>query len=452
MSDYQQKKENAIMAFSQILTTRTPNTAIAIGGKKTSNLFRDRSQGTVQKLNIADFNTVFSIDPINRVAEVGGMTTYEDFVKQTLSHGLMPTVVPELKSITVGGAVTGVGIEATSFRYGFVHETIREMDILCGDGVVRTCSPTNEHSDLFYGFPNSYGTLGYALKLTVPLIPVKKYVRVRHKKFHDSQTFFAAIQDVCNQARKADGIADFIDGVAFDRGVYYLSVASFVDHAPTVSDYTFMNIYYHSILKKIEDYLTAHDYIWRWDTDWFWCSRFFGVEHPIVRRILGRKRLRSTTYWKIRKFATQYGLTALISRINGTRESVIQDVEIPIEHAEEFINFFHNEIGIKPFWMCPTIPAKEKSFTLYTTKPGQLYINFGFWDSVASDKEEGYYNRLIENKVQELHGKKSLYSSSYYPESQFWQLYNKQDYEALKSKYDPQSMFKNLYQKCVKKG
>ena len=36
----------------------------------------------------------------------------------------MPAVVPQLKSITLGGAVAGVGIEATSFRYGLVHDTI----------------------------------------------------------------------------------------------------------------------------------------------------------------------------------------------------------------------------------------------------------------------------------------------------------------------------------------
>ena len=46
------------------------------------------------------------------------MTTYEDLVDATLPHGLMPLVVPQLKTITLGGAVTGLGIESTSFRNG----------------------------------------------------------------------------------------------------------------------------------------------------------------------------------------------------------------------------------------------------------------------------------------------------------------------------------------------
>ena len=54
------------------------------------------------------------------------MTTYEDLVDALLPHGVMPLVVPQLKTITIGGAVTGLGIERTpqnlarsqAFRFG----------------------------------------------------------------------------------------------------------------------------------------------------------------------------------------------------------------------------------------------------------------------------------------------------------------------------------------------
>ena len=45
----------------------------------------------------------------SRTAIVGGMTTYEDLADATLRHGLMPLVVPQLKTITLGGAVSGPG-------------------------------------------------------------------------------------------------------------------------------------------------------------------------------------------------------------------------------------------------------------------------------------------------------------------------------------------------------
>jgi FAD/FMN-containing dehydrogenase len=125
-------------------------------------------------------------------------------------------------------------------------------------------------------------------------------------------------------------------------------------------------------------------------------------------------------------------------------------VEIPIQNAPEFMAFFQENIGISPVWTCPvkTYNPHDK-FSLYPMDPDNLYINFGFWDVVPSNKEKGYYNRLIEDRVEALQGKKSLYSDSFYTLEKFWQLYNKETYYKLKSKYDPDSRFKNLYDKSV---
>ena len=57
-------------------------------------------------------------------------------------HGLMPLVVPQLKTITLGGAVTGLGIESTSLRNGLPHESVTEMEILTGDGRVVVAAAT----------------------------------------------------------------------------------------------------------------------------------------------------------------------------------------------------------------------------------------------------------------------------------------------------------------------
>ena len=140
----------------------------------------------------------------------------------------MPAVVPQLKSITLGGAVAGVGVEATSFRHGLVHDTIVAMDVLTGDGRIVTCTADNEHRDLFHGFPNSYGTLGYALKLTAQTLPVARFVRVEHARHADADAFFAALAP-----RAPSEDVDFVDGVAFARGDLVLSCARFVDERPT---------------------------------------------------------------------------------------------------------------------------------------------------------------------------------------------------------------------------
>jgi FAD/FMN-containing dehydrogenase len=131
------------------------------------------------------------------------MATYADIVDASLPFGVMPCVVPQLKSITLGGAAAGVGIESSSFRYGLVHETLLEIDVLLADGSVVTCTPDNEHRDLFFGFPNSYGTLGYALRLVAKTIPVGGYVRIEHIRHAEPRAYFEDL------VRHCSGDADF---------------------------------------------------------------------------------------------------------------------------------------------------------------------------------------------------------------------------------------------------
>jgi len=419
-------------------------------GKDTSNLFRDREQAkSAQVLNVRDFNHVLAVDPAARHIDVEGMTPYVDLVAESLIHGVMPAVVPQLKSITIGGATTGCGIEASSFRYGLVHETVQEMEILLADGTVVHCTPNNEHRDLFFGFPNSYGTLGYALKLRILAVPVKPYVKLTHIRYSDPDRYFADLAQWCDKP------VDFVDGVIFGHDEMVLTLGTFSDTAPYTSDYTYENIYYQSLQRRDEDYLTIADYIWRWDTDWFWCSKNLHVQHPLVRMLVGRERLNSISYTKVMRWNSRWGITRRLNQLLGYRtESVIQDVELPIEHCRQFFDFYHDTIRFLPIWVCPTRAFRpDRRFDLYGLAPGKLYVNFGFWDVIKGRERhpEGYYNRLVERKVMELGGMKSLYSDSYFTPEEFWGMYNKPVYDGLKQKYDRQGRLKDLYAKCVRR-
>jgi len=78
-------------------------------------------------------------------------------------------------------------------------------------------------------------------------------------------------------------------------------------------------------------------------------------------------------------------------------------------------------------------------------------VNFGFWDVVRAAKAHpaGHFNRLIERKVSELGGIKSLYSESYFPRDEFAAIYGGAAYAALKARYDPAGLLPGLYEKCV---
>jgi FAD/FMN-containing dehydrogenase len=415
--------------------------------KETSNLFRDRAAASRRRLDVRAFSDVLAVDREAGFLECEGMATYETLVAACLPHGVMPAIVPQLKTITLGGAVAGVGIEASSHRYGLVHETALELEVLTGDGRLLVCTPENEHADLFFGFPNSYGTLGYALRVKAAAVRVKPYVRIEHLPFRNADTFFAELERRCRA-----GDADFVDGTVFAPDRLYLTLGRFTDEAPYTSDYTFERIYYRSIPERREDYLTTHDFIWRWDTDWFWCSKNVLAQNPIVRRLYGRSRLGSRTYNRIMRWNSRFGLMHALERLRGLHsESVIQDVDIPVGRAAEYLGFFAREIGIWPTWICPIGPtASAPRFPLFPMRR-ELYVNFGFWDVIRGREAHppGHYNRMIEERVVALGGIKSLYSDSFFPEEEFARLYGGEAYRALKAKYDPSGALPGLYEKCV---
>ena len=415
--------------------------------KETSNLFRDRAPGARRRLDVGAFREVLAVDRSSGLVEVEGMASYEKLVDECLPHGVMPAVVPQLKTITIGGAVAGVGIESSSHGQGLVHETVRELEVLTGDGRVLACTPENQYRDLFFGLPNSYGTLGYALKVKADTIPVRPFVHLQHRTFSDAGEFFIALERHCQA-----GDAHFVDGTIFAPDRLFITLGRFADEAPSTSDYTFEHIYYRSIAEKREDWLAVRDYLWRWDTDWFWCSKNLLAQNPIVRRLYGRKRLGSRTYSKIMRWNARVGITRKAERLLGLHsESVIQDVDIPIARAAEFLAFFAREIGILPIWICPIGPGENaERFVLYPMRR-ELYVNFGFWDVVRKREPHppGHFNRLVEREVARLGGIKSLYSESFYPEDEFAELFGGAAYRALKAKYDPGGAFPTLYEKCV---
>ncbi|MEP6797675.1 MAG: FAD-binding oxidoreductase, partial [Lapillicoccus sp.] len=377
----------------------------------------------------------------------------------------------QLRTITLGGAVTGLGIEASSFRNGLPHESVLEAEILTGDGEVVVARPDGEHADLFHAFPNSYGSLGYALSLTIELERVHPYVALRHVRFHDLTAATDAMGEIM-ASRTWDGEpVDFLDGVVFARDEVYLTVGTWADTlvghpGGRPSDYTGQQPFYRSIQTRERDLLTIRDYLWRWDTDWFWCSRAFGAQNPVIRRLWPKSRLRSDVYWKIVAFENRHQVVARVDARRGhpPRERVVQDVEIPLDRTAAFLDWFLREVPIEPLWLCPiqlradgvrgrTPPAPGSApWPLYPMHVGQPYVNVGFWSTVPIQPGhvDGDTNRAIEGQVTALGGHKSLYSDAYYDEETFEQLYGGSDYALAKKKYDPRGRLPSLYDKAVR--
>jgi FAD/FMN-containing dehydrogenase len=424
--------------------------------KRTSNLFRVRSAVSAPGLDVSGLDSVIALDvrPDGSAdpwatADVQGMCTYERLVAVTLPHGFIPCVVPQLRSITLGGAVTGLGIESTSFRSGLPHESVLEMDVLTGAGDLVTTVPGDE---LFDAFPNSYGSLGYATRLRIRLERVPAYVDLRHLRFDDLDAL-AKTLDLIVESREHEGVrVDGLDGVVFEPGEAYLTLATWREDRPDhTSDYTGTDIYYRSLQQRETDTLTMHDYLWRWDTDWFWCSGAFGLQDPRVRRLWPRRWRRSDVYFRLVGLEARYGVMARIDRARGRpeRERVIQDIEVPVGEVPTFLSWFDEHVGMRPVWLCPLRASRE--WPSYPLRPDTTYVNVGFWGTVplAPGAAPGDRNRDIEAEVTRLGGHKSLYSDAYYDRETFDRLYGVAHLTRVKQRTDPHHRLTGLYEKAV---
>jgi FAD/FMN-containing dehydrogenase len=443
--------------------------------KRTSNLFRPRVAAQGPGLDVSGLTGVVTLDVeiesgdggVGRAtADVQGMCTYEDLVAVTLPKGFMPLVVPQLRTITLGGAVTGLGIESTSFRNGLPHESVVEMDVLTGGGEVVTARPTGEHADLFAGFPNSYGTLGYAVRLRIELEPVRPYVALRNVRFSSPEELADAVALITREHAYEGEAVHFLDGVLFSATEGYLTLGRWADEVPAAGDYTGQSIYYRSLRDRARDALTVHDYLWRWDTDWFWCSRAFGAQHPLGRRLWPAALRRSDVYHRLVGLENRYRVAARLDRLRGRpeRERVVQDVEVPVGRTAEFLRWFLENVPMAPVWICPLrlraaggplgeLADGQQPWPLYPLRAGETYVNVGFWGTVPIEpgRADGDVNRSLEQALTTFDGHKSLYSDAYYDEPSFRARYGGDAYTALKERYDPEARLLDLYAKAVRR-
>ncbi|MBI2148645.1 FAD-binding oxidoreductase [Candidatus Woesearchaeota archaeon] len=118
--NYKDKKLKLIKEFNEAFKK---NKKIVLKKKTISNLFRygNRKKENTATISLSDFNRIININIEENTLDVEGLATYEDIVDYCLPYNLLPTVTPELKNITIGGAIVGIGIESTCYRHGFVH-------------------------------------------------------------------------------------------------------------------------------------------------------------------------------------------------------------------------------------------------------------------------------------------------------------------------------------------
>lgn len=411
-----------------------------------SNLFRysRREHQATRAISLKKFNHVLGLDSVRQTLDVEGLATYETIVPYCLAAGFLPTVVPELKPITIAGATVGIGIESSCYRSGFVHDGLIEADVLLPDGRIVTCREDNEYADLFDALPNSYGTLGYILRVTIRLCTAKPYVQIQNIRFSNLGAYLDAIEEATIK-----GEHDYIEGLFYSEEEQYLTLSRQTHDAPYVDDIYGSRIYYKSLRSREEMFLKTEDYLFRYDPDWFWNVPETRI-YMLYRRLAPKRFRNSGFYSRYVSYTRELRKLLRLESAHST-EPLIQDWQVPWKQAKAFAAFVLADMDIqgRPWTALPI--KTPTSPTLYPLDANRLYINVGCYCHVrrAHAGEDYAYTKLIDRRCFELGGLKMLYSSTFLSRAEFDRLYNGEAYRALKRKYDPTNKTQTLFEKAV---
>jgi FAD/FMN-containing dehydrogenase len=389
---------------------------------------------TDEKIDLMDFDEVIEVDVERRICIAEPGTPFCKVVDHTLPLGLVPIVVPELKTITIGGAVAGCSIESMSFKEGGFHDTCLEYEIITAKGDVLTCTPDNDHSLIFQMMHGSFGTVGILSRLVFRLVPAKKYVHLRHEH-HDSIDSY--LDAIWYHYENRD--VEFMDGIIHSNTNLSLCVGDFVDSAPYTNRYDWLKVYYQSTADRREDYLETPHYFYRYDQ---------GVTNVHPKSFLGRlllgKLLGSSEILRLAEKLRWFLL-------DDNRPDVTVDTFLPFSKLKEFLLWYEKDFNHFPLWCVPYRRVHDYEWltdSFWKGMKDELMVDIAVYG--MKQRGDTNYYRLMETKLAELNGVKTLISYNYYPEDEFWGIFNRPNFETVKAITDPDNIFRTLYEKTCK--
>ena len=303
------------------LRAQPPGKPVRIRKRAVSHLVprRHDARRKHDRIDISDLDEILEIDPVARTCTAEPGVTFRDLVDATLPLGLVPIVVPELSTITVGGAVSGCSIESMSFKYGGFHDTCLAYEVLTSGGDVLHCTPDGERALVFQMMHGSFGTLGVLTKLTFRLVPARPYVRV---SYHPHATLSDYVASIERQHREPS--VDFMDGILHAPSNLVLCLGDFVDDAPYTNRYDWMKVYWESTAERAEDYMRTPDYFFRYDR---------GVTNVHPKSTLGR-----LLFGRFVHSAQLLRMAAALPwLLPAERPDVTVDLFLPVSRVAEFM-------------------------------------------------------------------------------------------------------------------
>ncbi len=436
--------------------------------------------------------------------DVEANTTFGELIKRLNKAGYRVPLVPEFLDITVGGAFVGVAIESSGHEFGLFHEHVLQAEVLMPDGSLKTMSLRDykEEYDQFRALPNSYGTLGRIMRLRLPLIsldsrherkrqhpflderkaaylaspepdwltnhvhhlrtqhhPSTDHVQLRYHRYTDTETALAELKRLSELSAH-----DFIESVVVSPDNVVIITGDIVKSVNDIPpeqchSYRERDIFWQHVKdpKHTENYVPLNDYYARWHQTVFWNTQTHDTatklfNHPIFRRLFGR--FMGPGFLAMLSSAKDYWDAHTANPTTTPKqktEHMVQDIGIPQSRAPEFAKWYQEEIGLYPVWLCP-VKSADGTFPSFHPKADDTYVDWGMFTGDGKPEHPSnpkYYTDLIEQKMAELGGHKTLYSDNADDRERFDELNRMEFYDRMKAEMDPDNIYPHVYDKMV---
>ncbi len=407
-----------------------------------SNSTRPAPHAETELVDLNGLNRVLAIDEDRCEALVEPNVSMERLVAATLERGYLPPVVMEFPGITVGGGVAGGAGESSSFTHGLFHRCVSEYEVVLGDGELVTASPT-AHEPLYHALPGSCGSLGILTAARLRLRPAYPFVKLTYYRVGSFAEAVAQLSELC--LGSGGGELDFVDAIMFspERGVVMVGTSTAAPGSPVRRFRRARDEWFYLHAERVSrrhsrytEYVPIRDYFFRYDRGAFWTGKqaFVVTGVPFNR----------ATRFMLNAFLNTETLYTALHGSNLSYRYLVQDIYLPRQRAEEFLQWVSSRLKITPLWLWPVRPDERSLFSPACLST-DLVIDVGVWGVPALEFYQA--NREIEQRTLELAGRKMLYAHLYQPEEEFWRAYDRTRYLELRRRYRAEQAFPSLFEK-----
>lgn len=367
-----ERHESKTQAVSAAVTQRPEGTKVSIRKNTPHHQIHARDwKSSTHRVDVSNLDNILGyeearhVDGYNVVVAVcEGQVTMGQLARKAFADlGMIPQVVPEYDNFTCAGLINGEGIQTSAHRYGVFTNTVTKMEVVLGNGEVRTCTRAlnDPNRDLFLALCESYGSMAIVTLVCVALREAKPFVRSTFTHYRSPKEFSQRLMLDTKNA-----VGDFLEGLVLAKDSYVIIRSEFTERAEK-DDFVF-NCgpependgevwYYQHIRDRViqnkrvaveSDCIPTLQFLFRSMRGAWWMVEC----HVGLKPLTDLRFIRAKADKACRETLDKSGGFGAQSN-DELRCVILQDMGMRLSRLEEAIEFVNGKLGVYPLWICP---------------------------------------------------------------------------------------------------